>query len=500
MEKTKIIKTSVGKVRGYKDDGLEIFKGIPYSERPIGELRFKAPVPRKPWVGLFDALDYSPICVQDIPPGLVYPPIAQGEADSLTINIWTHGTDDKKRPVMVRIHGGGFTGGSGRFSDGFKLVRRDDIVVVSINYRLGVMGFSELPGIDSNIGMLDQIEALKWIKKNIALFGGDPDCITIFGCSAGGMSVSTLMAMPNAKGLFNRVIAQSGALNPVSYKIKRGKKITKNTLNYLNIKEEDREAIKNISANDLVKAYTKAKNEDGIKQIPWVLTIPPYADGNSIPEHPLKMIRNGAASDIDLMLGSNLHESKLWLIMLLFKKIENKEQSKDRIIKAVKEMGFDEQKGIEMFECYEDRGDGEDIAVGFFSDLEFRISAIQLAEEQSKHNKNTYMYLFTYPLSFQGREVGAVHGGETTFAYGTLDYPNILGQIINSEETQLLSEKMMDCWISFAKTGNPNHPGISKWPKYDINDRATMLLGKETKSENDPMSKARVVWNDIMKV
>ena len=292
MKTTEIIETSIGRIRGYIDGDLQVFKGIPYAERPIGELRFKSPVPRKKWVGVFDALDYSPICVQTTTPGFIFPPIPQSEADSLTLNIWTHGTDNKERPVMVRIHGGGFTIGSGRMANGFKLARRGDVVVVTINYRLGALGFSEIKGIESNIGILDQIEALKWVQKNIELFGGDPNNVTIFGISAGGMSVSTLMAIPAAKGLFNRVIAQSGALNPFSYQINRGVDRTNRVLKTLKINKGDVESLHRITAYELVKAYASIAEEDNVlAQIPWILGIPPYIDGETIPEHPLGLIK-----------------------------------------------------------------------------------------------------------------------------------------------------------------------------------------------------------------
>ncbi|MHA2398500.1 MAG: carboxylesterase/lipase family protein [Promethearchaeota archaeon] len=499
MKTTKIIETSIGMVRGYKDGDLEVFKGIPYAERPIGELRFKPPVPRKKWPGVFDALDYSPVCLQKDFPEITLPPIPQSEADSLTLNIWTRGTDNKKRPVMVRIHGGGFTLGSGRMNNGFKLARRGDVVVVTINYRLGALGFSEIQGIESNIGILDQIEALKWIRKNIELFGGDPDCITIFGISAGGMSVSTLMAIPAAKGLFNRVIAQSGALNPLSFQTKYGVDRTNRMLKALNINNGDVEALRRITAYELVEAFPDIEL-DISSQIPWILEIPPFIDGKTIPEHPLGLIKKGVASDIDLMVGNTLNESVLWRLLTPTSKKLDIEQLQLRIVEVIKLLGHDEKKGLEMFEIYKDAGDPEQILTAFFTDLEFRISAIRLAEEQSAHNSRTYMYLFTYPLKFQGKEVGAIHGGDGGFMFGDLDYPNILGEVENSEEASILSEKMMDSWIAFAKTGNPNHDGIEEWPKYEKNSRKTMILGKETAFEEKPMEKQRIAWNDIMKI
>ena len=499
MKTTEIIETSVGNIRGYEDGDLKVFKGIPYAERPIGELRFKPPVPRKKWFGVFDALDYSPICVQNADyPGWILPPTPQSEADSLTLNIWTPGTDNKKRSVMVWLHGGGMSSGSGRLPNGFKLARRGDIVIVSINYRLSALGVSEIKGIESNIGILDQIEALKWIQKNIELFGGDPDCITIFGFSAGGWSVSILMSIPGSKGLFNRVISQSGALHPLSYQNKNGMEISKRVLKTLKIDEGDIESLRRITANELVEVHTKIANEVELATGPWVLVVPPYIDGKTIPEHPLALIKKGIASDIDLMVGCTLNES--------IPKIEanspklDMDQVKRRIVKAIKSLGYDEKKGLEMFEVYKDAGDPEAILTAFSTDLDFRISAIRLAEEQSIHNSRTYMYLFTYPLKIQGKEYGAFHGGDVAFIHGSLDNPKMGVEIDNLEEAQPLSEKMMDSWIAFAKTGNPNHEGIEEWSKYDINTRKTMFLGKDTISVDDPMKKQRIAWADIMKI
>ncbi len=501
MKQTKIIETSVGMVRGYIDGDLKVFKGIPYVERPIGELRIKAPIPRKKWFGVFDALDYSPICVQNADyPGWVLPPTPQSEADCLTLNIWTPDTDNKKRAVMVWLHGGGLTGGSGRMPNGFKLVQRGNIVIVTINYRLGALGCSEMEGIESNLVILDQIEALKWIKKNIGLFGGDPNCITIFGFSAGGWSTSILMAIPAAKGLFNRVIAQSGAAHPLSFQTEKGKDRTSKMLKALNLNEGDIESLLRVSAYKLVKAYSSIASKEDMSQIPWVLTVPPYIDGKTIPEHPLSLIKKGVASDIDLLVGSTLTEMVSW---------ENKsstpsnldiEQVKLKITKVIELLGYDDKKGAEMFEAYKDVGDPEAILVAFNTDLYFHISAIRLAEEQSVHNPKTYMYLFTYPLTFKGKEVGPIHGGDVAFIHGSLDSPKIGGEIDNLEEAQPLSEKMMDSWIAFAKTGNPNHEGIEEWSKYDTNTRKTMFLGKETTSVDDPMGKQRIAWNDIMKI
>jgi para-nitrobenzyl esterase len=274
-------------------------------------------------------------------------------------------------------------------------------------------------------------------------------------------------------------------------------------LKALKIDEGDVDSLLGVKVHELAKAYRSVLDEDYLAQIPWILNAPPFIDGNSIPEHPLRLIKKGVASDIDLLVGSTKNEALLWRLLVpggLTSGQPDMEQLKLRIIKVIKLLGHDEQKGLEMFNIYKDTGDPEAILMAFFTDLDFRISAIRLAEEQSVHNSKTYMYLFTFPLKFQGKEVGSAHAGDAGFMFGSLDYPSILGGIEDSEEAKILSEKMMDSWIAFAKTGNPNHEGIEEWLKYEKNNRTTMILGKETKCEDKPMEKQRIAWNDITKI
>ena len=187
MEKTKIIDTKAGKIQGTKDEGIEIFKGIPYTERVVGDLRFRPPVPAKRFPGVLLATEFGPICPQIISPKLISPPNPQSEPDCLNLNIWTPSADRNKRPVMVWIHGGGLRSHEARPYNGIFLVKRGNVVVVSLNYRLNALGFSFIPGIvTAPLGLLNQITALKWVRDNIENFGGDPNNITIFGESAGG--------------------------------------------------------------------------------------------------------------------------------------------------------------------------------------------------------------------------------------------------------------------------------------------------------------------------
>jgi para-nitrobenzyl esterase len=232
MIKTEVVGTTLGKVQGYIEEGIKIFKGIPYAAPPIRDLRFSPPIPREPWNDIFMAKDFGPIAPQPLyfftydtqlcetrkSVATSKPNLRQSEAECLNLNIWTPGIDNKKRPVMFWIHGGGFMFDSSADEkiDGLLLARKGDVVVVSINYRLGPLGFLYIPGITANVGMLDQIAALKWVNDNISTFGGDPNNVTIFGESAGATAVVTLLAMPAAKGLFHRAIAQSYCVYYVS--------------------------------------------------------------------------------------------------------------------------------------------------------------------------------------------------------------------------------------------------------------------------------------------
>ncbi|GAH00498.1 unnamed protein product, partial [marine sediment metagenome] len=209
------IETKSGKVQGYIGEGLEIFKGIPFAEPPVGDLRFKAPVEKKSWNDVFDASSYGFCPFQgDSPIWTLWSKPEPESEDCLNLNVWTPATDGKMRPVMFWIYGGSFKTGSGieTMYDGSHLAKRGDVVIVTINYRLSSLGFLNVPGSTVNVGLLDQVAALQWVQDNIKAFGGDPNNVTIFGESAGAMSVCMLSAMPAAKGLFNRVIAQSTAI------------------------------------------------------------------------------------------------------------------------------------------------------------------------------------------------------------------------------------------------------------------------------------------------
>ncbi len=507
MEKNIIVDTKLGKVRGYSTRGVLKFKGIPYAAPPVGELRFSPPAPKEQWSGVLDATEYGPIAPQ--PPSVLLAMFGGkrklSEADCLTLNIWKPAVKKDKRPVMVWIHGGAFVTGSGADLDGARLALRGNVVIVSANYRLGALGFSYIPGKTANVGLLDQIAALKWVKDNIKAFGGDPNNVTIFGESAGSVSVCTLMAMPAAKDLFHRVIAQSGACHPMFYHNSRRKEASELLMSKLGIKDGDIEALRKVPVNKLIEADpTNEAIERGSAFASNAPTLGPVIDGSTLPEHPLNIIRNGYAKDIELLIGTNQDELKLWSALNPNASKVDESKMLKGMTNLMKGLGQKENKGKQMIKIYQqarggkESADPQDIIDAYLTDFAFRIPSIRLAEVQCAHQSHTYMYLFTWKSPMLGGKVGSCHALELPFVFGLLGEKNIGIFPSKSEETESISNKMMDSWTSFAQKGDPNHNGIPVWPSYDIEKKTTMLFGKEIKVVNGPLDEERAAWDGIL--
>jgi para-nitrobenzyl esterase len=498
MQRTEIITTNTGKIQGSIEREVFVFKGIPYAEPPVGELRLSAPVPKEPWDGVLDAVKFGPIAMQPYGFNTPQPRPVQSEKDCLTLNIWTPGIDNSKRPVMFWIHGGSFIYGTGTspISYGTNLAQRGNVVVVTINYRLGAFANLFFSEATPNVGILDQVIALEWVRDNIENFGGDPSNVTIFGESAGGAAVCTLMAMPKAKGLFKRVIPQSGAAYPLGFRLNALKQTTKLTLEELNIKADDLDGFRKLSAIDIVKATFRLEKK--LFSTGARLTHGPYVDGEILPQHPLRAISDGYAKDIELMIGTNLDETKFWHQFYPdFKEMEPEMLPKllTRSLQGTVEKEYDLEGIIDTYRTSRTESNlqvsPQDILDAFDTDHRFRISAVKFAEAQSKHQKSTFMYLFSWRLP---NLYGSMHGLEIGFVFHrffNVDLPTLPKK---SEETELLSQNMMDSWISFATTGNPNHEGIPRWPSYNVEKRSTIIFDKEIKIWDDPMSKEREMW------
>ena len=502
MKKTGIINTGSGKIRGYIGDGIQIFKGIPYAEPPIGDLRLNVPELKKPWDDVLEALKYKPVAPQPPPFTNFFPPPPQSEDDCLSLNIWTPGCDNKKRHVMFWIHGGSHIYGSGRLLGARALPRKGDIVLVSINYRLGPLGYLYIPGAPSNIGQLDQIAALTWVRDNIELFGGDSDKITIFGESAGATSICTLMTMPKAKDLFYRAISQSGAVQPYAFELSDRETSAKLMLKELDLEYNDLDGFRSLPVDKIIQALIKTQQKAFSNRIQ--LEFRPYVDDESLPQHPIKAIEEGYAKDIELIVGTNLEEWRFWRAFEPnFEKIGSSQLQK-RITNLLKAVGEDEDKLESIIETYKKSREKinpslnlHEIYEAFMTDSIFRIPSIKFAEAQSKHQKNTYMYLFNWKTPFENGRYGAMHALEIAFVFGAFLDDYLFTFPKRTAETEVLSDKMMDAWISFAKTGNPNHANIPKWPTYDLEKRSTMIFDSKIEILNNPLHKEREMWNDM---
>lgn len=505
MENEYIVKTTNGQIQGYARRGIIKFKGIPYAAPPIGDLRFKPPASVEPWEGVREALEYSPIAPQ--PPAAIESMFGeerdQNEAECLTLNVWTSTLEDEKRPVLFFIHGGGFVTGTGASLDGSRLVSRGDVVVVSINYRLGSLGFlymPDTPDATANVGLLDMVAALEFVRDNIANFGGDPDNVTIFGESAGGFAVASLLAAPAAKGLFHRAIPQSGAAHPLGFNANAGRKVHDRLVEKLGLEKGDIGALREIPAEDIIKAQIAITGQDeGEFGTGRPLSLGPVVDKAVLPSHPLDAVRNGYAQDIDLLVGSNLDETKLWNMW----NPKADEISESAVFKGVNGIinltGNDESKTRELIEIYgQKRKTPRDLMDAVSTDYMFRIPSVLLAEAQSEHRDHTYMYLFAWQNPMRGGKYGAMHALELAFVFGVLLPKEIAIFPRKTEETQALSEAMMDTWISFARDGNPNNGNIPEFPRYDSEKRATIIFDKKIEIVDDPYGDERAAWADLL--
>jgi para-nitrobenzyl esterase len=490
-----VVNIRQGRLRGVVEDGIASFKGIPYAAAPFAEKRFEPPQPAAPWDGVRDALGYGPTVIKPpyFPPfdELLPEPAIEGE-ECLNLNIWTPDPAASGLPVMVWIHGGAFSNGSGAVPtyDGSRFAR-DGIVLVTINYRLGVDGFLFLGDGVSNLGLLDQVAALEWVRDNIASFGGDPGTVTVFGESAGGMSVTTLLSMPRAKALFKRVIAQSGAghhaLTPATATRVGG---------YLADKlgvAADRKAIAKVSIEKITEAQVALSTEaftvpDPVK---WgevaanLMPFEPVIDGELLPALPIAGIAAGAGSHVDLLVGTNLEEQRLFMVP---------NGAIGYISATIVDMAAAAYRlpadAVEIYRSSRPDATPGDLLAAISTDWFFRIPAIRLAEAHAKGTGGTYMYEFAWrsPL-FRGK-LGACHALEIGFAFDTLDASGA-EKLTGPNPPQTLADAMHKAWVDFAKTGNPG------WDGYDTESRTVMRFDERSSVVVNPASEERELWEGI---
>ncbi len=499
---TAIVETRLGRVSGEDLADHVRFRGIPYAAPPVGDLRFRAPRPAAPWAGVREARAFGNAAPQN--PSFL-PGMESGDQseDCLYLNVYTPRADAARRPVLFWIHGGGFTGGSGgqALYDGGRLATRGDVVVVTINYRLGALGYTNLDGLDANLGQQDQIAALRLVRENIAAFGGDPDRITIFGESAGGMAVSTLLAMPAARGLFRGAIAQSGAAHHVHSR-ESAARVAIALLAELGLAPNDVDKLRDVPVPALLAAQAKLLVETARGGA--LLAFAPALDADTLPRHPLEAVRDGAARDVALLVGANRDEIKLFRMGVAASAELDAAGLAKRVRGGLRAHGADESHAERLIETYRAARAGRastepgELLDALDSDRTFRVPAIRLAEAQAAHQPRTYKYFFTWSSPARRGTLGACHALELPFVFGTLDAPTMDKFAGKGPEAEALSARMMDAWIAFARSGEPGHAALPAWPGYDTAERATLVFDRQCELANAPLDAERAAWDGVI--
>ncbi len=489
------VNTTCGKLQGLYEDGLYVFKGVPYAAAPVGNRRWLPPEPVEPWQGVRSAGKFGATAPQRNSPSAIFKRLSVEEPqseDCLFLNIWSPGLDELRRPVMVWIHGGAFSMGSGSspMHPGDTLAKRGNVIIVSINYRLGPLGFLRLKEVTNgailatgNEGLLDQIAALMWVKDNIAHFGGDPANITVFGESAGAMSVGWLLAMPKAGGLFQKAILQSGA--STFRTLEQSVTVAERYLKKLGIEEGDTGKLMSLSAQALIDVPLTLADMRGA-------AFEPVVDGETLPDGPLDAIKNGSAKGIIVLTGSNLEEAKLFGMMN--QSLQNLDEAV--LLKRAQRL-LPLEYASTLIKQYRNirQKRGQDtspaeILMAIQTDMQFRIPDIRLAEIQHELGAKAYNYLFDWESSVPG--LGSCHALDVGFVFNNCDE----GFHGAGPAVEKLVGQMQDAWLAFARNGDPSCENLGKWPLYG-KSRNTMLLGKDSHVESAPYEQERRIWDNV---
>lgn len=504
-----IVATRNGRVRGSRTDGVSAFLGIPYAAPPFGAHRLRPPQPVPSWTGIRDATVLGPEPPQpqfgkNDPSGLVFDPAEPGE-DCLNLNVWTPDPGETGLPVMVWSPGGSFMFNSGGSYDGSRFAR-DGVVLVSINWRTGAEGFLYLGEDDdgANLGLLDHLAALTWVQENIAAFGGDPARVTLFGESAGAMSIGVLLSMPRAEGLFRRAILQSGASHRVIPGAEAAR-IGQRLAEVLGVPPR-RAAIAELPADRLLEAQGQVLAEVmsdpdparwGAEVVASTMAFHPVVDGDVVPTVPIEAIAAGASAGVDVLVGTNADDWRMFPVLGGFIDQVTDEMLTGPVTvhgaRSVAAFGLPAETALPAYRAAHPDGSPGDLLADVLTDWWVRIPAVRLAEAHAPSPGATYMYEFAWPSPAFGGRLGACHALEIPFVFDTLDLgrEQMLGGALGEDPPQELATAMHRAWVAFASTGDPG------WPRYDLDHRAVMRFGGTLSVVDDPYARERALWAGV---
>lgn len=505
-----MVEVSSGRLLGTREEKCFVFRGIPYAEAPVGRRRLLTPRAPQPWTGVREALDFGLAAPQphsELMAMTGWTAEAGVGEDCLSLNIWTPALDNGRRPVLVWIHGGAFTVGAGSQCayDGTSLCSRGDVVVVTLNYRLGALGFLALEALRDreegslgNFGIRDQIHALEWVREHIGEFGGDPARVTLFGESAGATSIGALFATPAAEPLFQRAILQSGHGYNISYEeamLDAGERF----MHELELEPGDLDRLLALPTTTLLAAQDRfvLKNPDG----EWSMSFQPVVDGQLLTEMPAEALANGSGAGKAMLAGTNRDEMKLYAIndpKALSMSRKDLMRRMDRVLASPVHENRDWSTPV--IDAYQqDMPDApiHELWWALETDRRIRVPLIRMAERFGRHSERTFLYLFDWPSPAFGGLLGSCHTLEIPFVFGTIGQewaPPVIGE---GDAVASLSDLMQDSWIRFAHTGNPSTPGFGDWPAYLPQDRTTAILGRDPRVEQAPLDTRRAAWDAI---